>query len=79
MTANEFGAEGHFVIIRRRNLRNPRQQWHVRWVSNYRTIFTSEKYSDRDKAVAAILTLPGGVKWLESYTPIDVDLRRVKR
>lgn len=76
---SEFGREGHFVIVRRRNFRNPRQQWHVQWRSNYRTVFWSEKYSDRDKALAAIRTLPGGAEWLESYTPLEVDSRAVKR
>ena len=79
MTANEFGREGHFVIVRRRNLRSPRQQWHVQWRSNFRVVFWSEAYSDRDKALAAIRTLPGGAEWLESKTPLEVDSRVVKR
>lgn len=70
--------QGHFQIVRQRNLLKPRQQWHFRWVSNFRTICSSEKYSDRDAAIDAIHTLPGGTEWLKSYTPIDVDLRRVK-
>jgi uncharacterized protein YegP (UPF0339 family) len=79
MTANEFGAEGHFVIVRRRNLRSPRQQWHFQWRSNYRTIAWSEKYSSREAALAGIRTLPGGTEWLENMTPLDVDLRAGKR
>ena len=79
MSATEFGREGHFVIVRRRNLRTPRQQWHVQWRSNYRVVFWSEAYSDRDKALAAIRTLPGGEAWLASKTPLELDLRVVKR
>lgn len=72
MSANEFGREGHFQIVRG----DADQPWFARWCKNYREVWrTSETYTRRAGVMNAIKTLPGGAAWLESYTPLDVDER----
>lgn len=69
MSANEFGRETHWQIVRTDFV----QQWHARLVSNYRTIMTSETYTRRASALRAIeLAAP---EWLASKTPLEVDER----
>ena len=69
MSANEFGRETHWQIVRT----DAAQPWHARLVSNYRTIMVSENYTRRRGALRAIeLAAP---QWLRDKTPLEVDER----